>query len=316
MRTFFSEHRLLFQRSPDAPRGLELPSGEELRAITGNIEKSFKEIIQRAVTPENRRQIDGILEGLSKEFIQVKDRLFAEIQREIPNLGNYFRLGGRFLGRAAGYELAAQADRLRVPNGNQPLAVPPRGNGFLSALFGNRDGTQDVLELYGDDAYPFSGEIGGGFRMDADGIQSFISLEQAEDSDYSKERMGVLSASLAKLDDLRREMEEGEQGGGVQNNEEGVTVDPATGERRVGNVTLRPGETPAQLRERLNLDFQNASTAFEEQSQLVDKLKSAGASDGQLKIAQARLRELSLQLTTAEAALQALQGQRQPDQPR
>lgn len=309
----FLEHRLLSQRSPDAPRGIELPSADELRSLADTIGKRAEGMIQQLLSPQNRREINRIVEGLSKEFVQVKDQLFAEIQRDIPKLKNYFRLGGSFGARAGNYQLEEQMNRLRVLNGERPVDVPARSRGFLSSLVGNNDGTSDVLELYGEDATPFSGEIGGGFTLGNDGVMvSLLAETRAENARLSAERGRVLNESLSKLEALRKEVEQ-DEGGVAPQTEEGVTVDPTTGERRVGNVPLRPGETPVQLRARLNQELQVAEKAFNEQRDLVRKLTAEGVADDTIKPEREKLMELRLALDAAEGQVKGLEGLRQPD---
>ncbi len=297
----FLEHRLLSQRSPDAPRGVELPSGDELRSLADTIGKRAEGMIQQLLSPQNRREINRIVEGLSKEFVQVKDQLFAEIQRDIPKLKNYFRLGGSFGARAGNYQLEEQMNRLRVLNGERPVDVPARNRGFLSSLVGNDDDTSDVLELYGEDATPFSGEIGGGFTLGNDGVMvSLLAETRAENARLSAERGRVLNESLSKLEALRKEVEQDEQ----------------SGETRT-NLQPRDGETRDQQRARLEQSLAQAQKAFNEQKDTVDRLVAAGSATPAetLRTERAKLIELEQQVIGFEGQITALRGERVDDNP-
>ncbi len=323
----FSESRMLAQRSPDA-RGPELPSSNDLRAMMSRIETGVSDMVRSALSPENRRQFNQIVESFGKEFNQVKDQFMSEIRREIPNIRSYLRLGGTYGPRAGRYEYDRAGQTLRDLERRPatPYRLPVEGDGFASVAVGGEDGT-DFLELYGDgDASMFEGDAG--FSIDTSGMVALLNEARTINQRLNTDRTRVLNESLAKLAALRTDVERDESAVTPARTETpvstatprtetaaepGVTVDPATGERRVGNVPLRPGETPDQLRARLNEELASAQKAFNEQRDLVRKLVAESASEERIKPERDKLRELQLALTAVEGQIKGLEGLAQPD---
>jgi hypothetical protein len=304
-----SEQRLLSQRS-EAPRGVELPSGDELRSMLNGLEKSFSETFRNLLGPDNRRELGRIAESFTKEFNQVKDQFVSGLRRELPNIKNYFRLGGPYGSSAGRYR--SETDDILTDLENR-FRIPNRGRGFSSVSVENPDGT-DFLEFYGDEepSLPFEGDA---YAVNLSGeMNALLDETRTINQRLSAERNRALNQSLAALDALRAEVE-----GGSATTPESTATTPETtatsGDRT--NLQPRPGETREEQRARLERELADARTAFNAQKDVVDRLVAAGSATpaDTLKAEREKLVKLEQDVVGLEGQITALRGERVEDNP-
>ena len=84
MHTYFSENRLLAQYLPEASR----PAGPEAQRQDSEVQKMLNTIEQKAtefmnsMTPEQKRQMDGLAKEFMNNFGEIKSNFFAAVKQE------------------------------------------------------------------------------------------------------------------------------------------------------------------------------------------------------------------------------------------
>ncbi len=312
MNTHFSEHRMLAQRAPESGRRVELPGANELQDVLSGLQKTANDFLRSALTPENRTKINAIVEGFSKEFSQITNQVMSEIRRDLPKLGEYFRLGGRSGTEAGRYTFENHMGRLQrlLGNGERREYTLPADES-ASVSYEDDDGTVDVLDLEGSDEESFT-PPSTTFVIDAAGMQRLLSENLAQDQRLSAERTRVLTDSASKLEALRASI--GRTAPAT------TTVTPAAAPAAdTGRTNLQPlpGESREQQRTRLEAALATARTAFDAQKAVVDRLVAAGSATPAetLRAERQKLVKLEQDVIGFEGQITALRGERVSDTP-
>lgn len=307
MNTHFSEHRMLAQRVPESGRRAELPGINELQDVLSGLQKTANDFLRNALTPENRAKINGVVEGFNKEFSQITNQVMSEIRRDLPKLGEFFRLGGRSGTEAGRYTFDNHMGRLQrlLANGERREYTLPADES-ASVSYEDDEGNVDVLDLEGSDEESFASPSTT-FVIDTAGMQRILSENLAQDQRLSAERTRVLTDSASKLEALRANI--------LSNPRTAVpATTPSTDTART-NLQPLPGESREQQRTRLETALATARTAFDAQKVIVDRLVAAGSATPAetLRTERQKLIKLEQDVIGFEGQITALRGERVSD---
>lgn len=328
MNTHFSENRMLAQRAPEGRRA-EAPGTNEFRDVISRLEKGASELVQNAMSPENRAQFNRVVETFNKEISQVTTQLMTDIRRELPKLGEYIRMGGRAATETGRFSwdggrgvLANLLGRNGGPR--REFTVPVAEDETASVSFLDDDGTVDMIDIHGDGEENFEQPGFTTYVIDEAGMQRILGEARADNQRQSTERTRVLTDSAAKLEALRARI--GTPGTPARTETPvttttprtetpATTTRPATTDTGRTNLQPLPGETREAQRARLDKSLAVAKKAFDEQKAVVDRLVAAGSATpaDQLKTERDKLFKLEQDMVGIEGQITALRGERVSD---